>query len=192
MEPDTSPEFFERLYDAGDPWHFDTDPYEQGRYDAILEALGDRRFARAYEPGCAVGALTVRLASRCDRLVARDVSATAVDRARAVCEAHPHVDVDVGAVERDRPAGQFDLVVFSELGYYFDEAELLDVLDRVVGLLAAGGVLVGTHWTGRSPDHRITGEAVVELIDSHPELHGSIAEHDGFLLGDWTRRPDGS
>lgn len=188
MEPDTSPSFFDRVYREGDPWHFDSDPYEQGRYATILAALGTRRFERAYEPGCSVGAFTALLAPRCDQVVARDVSPAAIELARVACAPYPQVDLGVGAVEVDRPPGRFDLIVFSEIGYYFEEPQLHVVIDDLVGLLHDEGTLIGSHWTGRSDDHRIGGRTVVAGIQQHPDLLGSHSEHPGFLLGRWTKR----
>ena len=61
------PEYFERMF-AGtpDPWEFETSPYEQAKYEHTLDALGERRFRRALEIGCANGVLTERLAGHCE------------------------------------------------------------------------------------------------------------------------------
>ena len=40
------------------------------------------RYASAFEPGCSIGVLTAQLAPRCDRLLACDVAAAAVESAR--------------------------------------------------------------------------------------------------------------
>jgi trans-aconitate methyltransferase len=187
VEPDTSAAFFEQLYRNGDPWNFDSDSYEQDRYAQLLGALDGRRFRRAYEPACAMGALTRRLADQCDELIARDLSPSAVACAQLACSELQSVDVSVGDVREDPPSGSFDLVVFSELGYYFELPELTTVVDKIVDLLVPGGVTAGTHWTGSSPDHRIAGEVVVATIDRHPELEGWQSVHDGYILGCWTK-----
>ena len=90
------PEFFERLYAAEpDPWGFETSAYERAKYDATIAALPPGPISTALEVGCSIGVLTERLARRCDRLLAVDVSeaaracgsrpfatGTALDRAR--------------------------------------------------------------------------------------------------------------
>ncbi len=71
----SSAEFFEAKYRAaadGDPWKFATRDYELRRYDAVMRALGGRRYARGFEPGCSVGVLTERLATVCDEVDACD------------------------------------------------------------------------------------------------------------------------
>ena len=80
----TSAEFFETMYaEREDPWEFASSQYERDRYAAIVRALGNRRYRRAFEPGCSIGILTPQLAAFCDRVEAMDISPTAVARARA-------------------------------------------------------------------------------------------------------------
>src|ERR1700760_676889 len=112
--------FFESRYQAApDPWHFASSGYELDRYQATLAALGKARYKRAYEPGCSVGVLTAELAQRCDCLIACDLSPTAVARARERCASYDNVCIEVRDAAETPPSGHFDLIVFSELGYYF-------------------------------------------------------------------------
>ena len=77
------PDYFERMFAAdADPWRFDISDYEAAKYDHTLSVLQGRRFARGFEVGCANGSLTRRLAGACDRLLAVDVSPTALAAAR--------------------------------------------------------------------------------------------------------------
>ncbi|WP_421118633.1 SAM-dependent methyltransferase [Aquihabitans daechungensis] len=187
-----SPAAFEARYAAdADPWSFASSAYEQGRYAAILAALrpAPHRYRLGFEPACSVGVLTQRLLARCDRLVATDVSPSAVVEASRRCGHRPGLRIDVAAVE-DGPGTLDlpDLVVFSELGYYFDRAGLGAVVERLIRTTAPGGDLVACHWTGDSPDHRLHGSEV------HEVLTGSLADrgthvrsevHDGFVLDSW-------
>ena len=101
------------------PWGLDERFYEQRKRAAILAALNRPVYERAFEPGCAIGALTGELAQRCEQVVAWDVAATAVEQRRAggwpPCA---HVRVDAGRIPDEWPDGTFDLVVLSEVGYY--------------------------------------------------------------------------
>ena len=48
----TSAEFFGTMYaEREDPWEFASSQYERDRYAAIVRALGNRRYRRAFEPG---------------------------------------------------------------------------------------------------------------------------------------------
>lgn len=188
MDP-TSAAFFEAKYRAdSDPWHFATDAYELRRYATTLDAVGPGPFASAFEPGCSIGVLTALLAPRCAALTAIDASPSAVEVARERVADHPHVDVATMALP-DMPIGPFDLIVFSEVGYYFDAESLTSLVDRLVTRLTPHGRLVAAHWTGRSADHVLDASSVHRTIDRHRELTSDIATRDegGYLLGRWHR-----
>jgi len=181
---------FEARYRAEpDPWAFATSFYEIRRYEITMACLPRPRFRRAFEPACANGELTRRLSERCDRVEALDCSPTAVARARARCADRPGVAVALGELPADWPPGAFDLVVLSELGYYFDRAELAALRGAAVRALAPDGVLVGVHWLGASPDHVLSGDEVHEALNEAPELAPLAAyRDDGFRLDVWGRR----
>ena len=183
---------FEAQYQASrDPWDFATSPYEQRRYDLTVAMLPPRRYRRGFEPGCSIGELTVRLAARCDSLVAMDCSPTAVSRARARCRGLDHVTVSVGELPDAWPSGTFDLVVLSELGYYFPHGPLASLVARSAAVLEPGGALLAVHWRGHSPDHVLHGDDVhdlarVEAAVRRLHLAGSYLE-DEFRADVWTK-----
>ncbi|WCO67788.1 SAM-dependent methyltransferase [Iamia majanohamensis] len=184
-----SPTAFEERYRADpDPWDFAGSPAEQARYDDLLDVLGPGPFASAYEPGCSIGVLTGRLAHRCDRLRAVDVSPTAIAQARERCGDRPGLTLAVASVADDR-TGDHDLVVASEVGYYFAGDELAAVVDRLVGALLPGGTLLACHWTGHSEDHAVHGAEVHAALGRHPALDPT-AHRDGptYLIDRWRRR----
>lgn len=186
-EDSSSQAFFESKYRAAaDPWEFASSRYESGRYNATMLALRDRRFARAFEPGCSIGVLTRRLAKICDRVEAMDISPTAVHRARDRCRSHRNVTVSQGALPETMPGGHFDLIVFSEIGYYFDPPTLRGITVRLVERLKRGGVFLAVHWLGRSADHRLTGDQVHRLFSAIRGLQPIESQrHSGFRLDRW-------
>jgi SAM-dependent methyltransferase len=195
-ESTTSREFFDRKYRAAaDPWAFASSAYELGRYRATMCALQHRRYARAFEPGCSVGVLTERLAAICDHVDAMDISPAAVEQARARCSHLPNIETTCGALPGFIPDGNFDLVVFSEVGYYFEEDALRGLARELVARICTSGVLLAVHWLGTSKDHLLTGDRVHEILGSTPGLvleasqRNSIAgaTPDGFRLDRWVR-----
>ena len=182
-----SQQFFERRYrEQADPWQFASNPYELSRYTATLNALRAPRYGNAYEPGCSVGVLTAELAKRCDRLIACDIAPTAVRQARERCETLAHVEISVGDVDGIPTAAAFDLIVFSEIGYYFDLERLRAVGRNLAAHLAPDGELVAVHWLGESEDHVLHGDQVHETLAATlpcPWIGGS--RHPGFRIDSW-------
>ncbi len=184
-----SKEFFEEKYRASrDPWNFSSSSYELNRYEEIMRLLGDRTFNHGFEPGCSIGVLTESLAGRCRHLFAMDISPTAVAKARQRCERYPNVTVVEGALPDELPRGTFDLIVFSEIGYYFERGVLAEVRDLLTERLTKQGVLIGVHWLGVSPDHLLTGDEVHDVLRSSNSLRMAVfRRYDGFLLESWER-----
>jgi len=173
-----------------DPWQFATSEYEQRRFDVTVASLPAVRFGRVFEPGCAGGELTVRLSQRCDELVACDGSPTVLRRARQrVAEAADplcRVELDVGVIPEWWPSGDFDLIVLSEIGYYFDAPALSELVARVEGALVDGGTLLAVHWRGVSEDHLLSGDEVHAIVGSTVvRQHQGAHLEPGFRLDWW-------
>lgn len=156
---------FEAKYQRSyDPWQFATSLYEQRRYVTTLRSLTRAHYKRAFEPGCSVGVLTAALAERCDALVACDVAPTAVRLARQRCAGFPNVHVGQADLAKSIPQGPFDLIVFSEMGYYFEPAQLAEIAAALATRLGQGGEFVAVHWRGESEDHVLHGDAVHAIL----------------------------
>jgi SAM-dependent methyltransferase len=185
----TSAEFFDHKYrDAADPWDFAHSTYEQSRYHALLAALDKPRYLRAFEPGCSIGELTHSLAQRCDHVDAIDISPTAIARAKLRCHNLANVDLQSGDLLHHMPHGAFDLIVFSEIGYYFEEDILHQVATMLIDRLSTSGTLLAAHWLGASSDHILSGDRVHEILRSLPGLRLTLAErHSAFRLDRWER-----
>ncbi len=82
----------------------------------------------------------------------------------------------------------FDLVVLSEIGYYFEVPELVELRDRAVASLEPGGTLVAVHWRGHSDAHRLHGDVVhAHLADAAGVRPLGAYLDDGFRLDLWER-----
>ena len=174
------PEYFERLYAAdADPWGFASRWYEQRKYALTLAALPDPTYERGAEIGSSIGLLTTALAARCRELVAVEASAAALELARARVPAN--VELRRGSVPKDWPAGRYDLVVLSEVGYYLDRADLRRLLDLVARDAVPGATILACHWRHPAPDYPLTGDQVHEEINSRWPRISRIEEED-FLL----------
>lgn len=146
-----APEYFDRLYaQSADPWDFEASPYEAAKYAATLAALPRPRYANALELGCSIGVLTRQLAPRCERLLATDVSEAALAQARVRCADLPQVTFERCDVSAEFPLGCFDLILLSEVGYYFSPPDLESLRGQIATALAPRGHLLLVHYTGET------------------------------------------
>ena len=185
------PAYFERLYQrTPDPWNFQSSPYEAAKYARTLANLPRAQYTRALEIGCSIGVLTQQLAPRCASLLSVDVSESALAAARARCAALPQATFARLQIPNDRPTGPFDLILLSEVGYYWQRKDL----DRAIALLATlqptGAHLLLVHHTKPVPDYPLTGDEVHQIFLSSPHWRSLAQErHEGYRLDLLERLP---
>ena len=152
---------FEALYRReADPWGYETSPYERQKYDATLAACGPGPFAHALELGASIGVLSARLAPRCRRLETIDGAPSAVAVARTRLGAVDHVEVRLGTIPEDLPAGPWDLVLASEILYYLAPAALDRTLDAIGTGTRPGARIVAVHWRTHGAERPFTAVEV--------------------------------
>ena len=184
--------YFDKLYDRfDDPWKFTERWYEKRKRALTLAALPAERYGSALELGCSIGVLTEQLATRVDSLLAVDVSSAAVERARerlAASGVGAGVRIEQRDIGTDFPPGTFDLIVLSEVGYYFDRERLSGLLDRIEARLGSSGTLVLCHWRHPVSDYPLRGDDVHAAVAERGTLQrvSSHIEAD-FLLDVYTR-----
>jgi cyclopropane fatty-acyl-phospholipid synthase-like methyltransferase len=185
----SSADFFEAKYKAStDPWDFESSDYELRRYDAILHMLDGSTYRSALEPGCSIGVLTEGLATICENVFALDFSPTALKEAAKRCEKLTHVQLACMSLEEIDSFAPFDLIVLSEIGYYFAEDRWRQIAEEIVAEMKSGSTLLAAHWTGTSSDHEISGDLVHEILLADPRLSLQQRErHAGFRLERWER-----
>jgi len=184
--------YFDALYERSpDPWDFETSPYEQHKYARTLAALGrpERRFSRALEVGCSIGVLTERLAPRCDAILAVDLSALAVGRARARLTGWPNVTVERRRLPEQMPGGPFDLLLCSEVLYYWDAPLLRAAAPVLAGALSPGGSLVAVHWRPATRDYPLLGDEVHMILAEELDglEHVTCEAESRYRLDRWDR-----
>lgn len=162
--------FRDRYAVSADPWGLAERWYEARKYALSVALLPREQYGTVFEPGCSIGVLTVRLARRCDFLLACDTVPEAVASARARTAGLPGVRVEHRVIPGEWPPGSFDLIVFSELLYYFGGADLDQVLRLGAGALRPGGHLLAVHWRHPAPDHPRGGDEVHQALAAHPGL----------------------
>ncbi len=185
----TSRSYFEEMYRGEtDPWGFERSPYEQRKYGVTVASLPRSRYRSAYEPGCSIGVLSELLAARCDQLLSSDIIPAALRRAEARFREKPHVRIEERAIPDQWPPGPFDLVVLSEIAYYFDVADLSCVMGCVMDSTTLGAHVVGVHWRGTT-NYPLSGERSHRIMGDTPGLV-PVVHHieEEFVLDIWERR----
>lgn len=137
--------FWNSYFATEDPWNYGS-LYEQEKYQRQLEILPAGPIGRALELACAEGHFTRQLAPRVGHLTATDISAIAVERARARCSDQPNIEFGVLDFAADTLPGGMDLIFCSEVLYYLDDlAELRRIAKKFAAALAPGGSFISAH-----------------------------------------------
>ena len=161
--------YWQQFYATANPWRLTQSNLEPMKYDLTLALAGEGPFTSALEMGCGEGLFTHRLAPRCCELLAVDIAARAVARARERCSNLPNVVCAPARLPAEYPEGLFNLVVASDVLYYWTPADLTAAIPTIEASLAPGGRLVALHYA----------EDVHAVSDGHA-VHDSLA--DRFAL----------
>ena len=185
--------YFDAMYaSAADPWGFEDRWYEQRKYAISLAQLPAARYRRAFEPGCSVGVLTKMLARRCDALLAYDVAEAAVRAAAGRTRELPHVRVEQRDIVGHWPSGRFDLIVFSEILYYFGDHDLEQVVKNAVAALEPEGTLLAVHWRHPVTDYPRSGDDAHRVLMSQPGLARLVRHTERDFLAEVYVRTEGT
>ena len=153
--------YFDAIYQSDrDPWKFETSEYEAKKYAATIEALPKSRYRSALEIGGSIGVLTEMLAHSCDSILSIDVSKLAQDQAIQRCQKLKQVQFGLMNFPHEYPQEKFDLILVSEVGYYWCREDLQTAQQRIFELLEPNGHLLLVHWLPVSPDYPLTGDEV--------------------------------
>ena len=179
---------FER---SDDPWGFETSWYEQRKRAVTLAALPREQLGRVLEVGCSTGVLTAELATRATSVLGTDLSGEAVRRARARVDALDGVTITRLRSPQQWPSGEFDLVVLSEVGYFWQPDELESALTRAIASLADDGLLLLCHWRHPVKGWPLDGDAVHAAAVARPDTR-TVVSHveadfrlDVLAVGAW-------
>jgi LmbE family N-acetylglucosaminyl deacetylase/SAM-dependent methyltransferase len=181
--------FFDAFYRGRpDPWGFETRWYEERKRAVTLASLPRARFRAGLEIGCSTGVLTAELAARCDRVVGVDVADAALAAARE--RLGDEVELLRLQTPAEWPEGLFDLVLLSEVGYYYGASDLETAISRAVGSLTADGVLVACHWRHPVPEYPLRGDDVHAALAARAELVRLVHHlEEDFVLEVFVRPP---
>jgi peptidoglycan/xylan/chitin deacetylase (PgdA/CDA1 family) len=130
-----------------------------------------------------IGAFTELLAPRCERLVAIDFSARALELARGRVGGTVNVELAQAGFPEEIPAGAWDLIVCSEVLYYLDGVALRQAIGWLEEQLASGASLVAVSWRGTGSEEPLHGDEVHDLLAVRlARWHAFDGRHPGYRL----------
>lgn len=162
--------YFAQIYREPDPFQYRQRWYEARKRALTLACLPRQRYRNAWELGCSNGVLSAALAERCDALLGTDLSAAALADAASSTAAFANVRFERAHHPQDWAAGQFDLIVVSEVGYYLSAPDLSEMATRLRASLTDDGLLLACHWV-----HPFA-EALSSAAEVHEALAGGLEE----------------
>ena len=174
-------DYFDQVYrENKDPWRFETSPYEADKYRVSLDMLPNEQYNNAFEIGCSIGVFTKLLAPRCQRLLAVDTASIALEKAKQRCQKITQVTFALMSVPDEFPSEQFNLIVLSEVGYYFSEHDLSRLGKKITRHAIPGAHLLLVHWLLPVHDYPIGGDQVHEhfqTLTGWNQLSGHRTDH---------------
>lgn len=164
MVESLKPDYFERMFARNpDPWEFASSSYEAAKFDRTISILAGRSYQRALEVGCANGVLTNRFSAICRSLLSVDVSKTALKYAQLRNHGAPNVTFEAMTFPKTTPNGHFDLIVLSEVVYYWSAADIKLAGSWINDHATKCCDLLLVHWIGET-NYPQTGDNAVNLL----------------------------
>jgi LmbE family N-acetylglucosaminyl deacetylase len=176
--------YFDDLYThSSDPWRLSTRWYERRKRAITTASLPRERYATALEIGCSIGELTAVIAERTDELLAVDVSRSAVEAATIRTRGLDGVRIEHTDITREFPEQLFELIVLSEVAYYWDAETARRMIAEVTEHLAPDGNLLACHWRHPVSDYPMGGDEVHAILYDDAGLHRVALHHEeDFVL----------
>ena len=183
-------EFFETLYQYdSDPWRFASSSYELYRYHQICSIIRHQKHKYTFEAGCSIGILTEKLAHFSEFVEAIDISPTATSLALSRCNSLNNIKIHCSSLENYSINPHTDLIILSEIGYYFTPEEWRLVLQKMLTTCVPPFYILASHWLGFSPDHLLSGDEVHSIINSLRAFQLRHQErHENFRLDYWIKQ----
>jgi hypothetical protein len=103
------------------------------------------------------------LADRCDDLVGYEIIPQAAHAARERVADLAHVRIEERETPRCWPIGGLDLIVLSEVVYYFDEVTVASLLEKTNASLTRDGHVIAVHYRGPT-NYPLSGDRAHELL----------------------------
>jgi SAM-dependent methyltransferase len=168
--------FFNDLWARGDFWGLESSEFELSRYRRLISTLNPTGYDRVLEIGCGAGAFSRLLAPLSRRLLALDVSNTAIAAAQTACGTLGQTEFRVANIMDYDPKqeGPWDLIVMSEticyLGWLYSFFDVCWLASELFAATAPGGQLLLSNTEGDFGDPLL----LPAVIDTYHDLFRNV------------------
>ncbi len=183
----TTQAYFKKLYDfEADPFHNWDNSYEVTKRQKALSLLSRPYYDSIFEPACGNGSFTKDLAEITRYILASDWSYSALTQAMKHCQGQSQIEFLLADFPSDLPPHRFDLIVLSEVLYYFSVEQQKEVYHALRKIAKEDAEILLVHWRGKSQDYPSHGDEV-HLLARSSGLFRTIREEQSpkynILLG---------
>jgi ubiquinone/menaquinone biosynthesis C-methylase UbiE len=132
-------DYFENLYKENKTWNYGNG-FEQRKFKAILSMIPDKNYDDVLDIGCSTGILTQKLYNlKIKNLTGIDISETAINKAS---DFKP-IKFEIGSLPSLKyNDDSFDLVVCSDVLWYFDKVNIEKSLIEIKRILKEDGYIL--------------------------------------------------
>lgn len=193
MATENLSDYFSEMYSTdADPYQVESRWYEQRKIGLLMSALPSRHYQSAYEPGCGTGFLSIELAKRCTFLHISDASHEAMTTARTNVQRITNISCAVESLPTDWPGhlGKFDLIIFSELLYFLDEDQLMDVISLSRLHLMPNGHIAVCNWKPDFAFRKLETDLISSVFKNQVSLYRIVHHEEAdFILDVYSANP---
>ena len=148
--------YFEKKYFKKDPYLLETSDFGKRKLDqvnGIIQELPSENTQKVIEVGCGEGILANMAAEKFRDYLGVDISRTALKRAKERNQSHANLKFEANDFfQMNLEDGHYDLMIFSEVFFYFSLEELAPVPEKIEKALKADGVLLLVHCRANGGD----------------------------------------
>lgn len=137
--------YFELKYLRGNPYRVEANPLEIEKFNHAFDIMKEKRYDNILEIGCGDGYLLERYSPLSDRVLATDISGSALKMAKERLRGEKHIEFRQFDLIKDDIDEKFDLVICSEILYYFTLDQLKTVVPKILNYLKKNGNLLSIH-----------------------------------------------
>lgn len=137
--------YFELKYIRNNPYRVNGSFYDIEQCNRAVEIIKGRRYSSILEIGCGNGYLLERYSSLSDRVIVTDISRLALKRAKERLKGKKHIEFRQSDLLKEDINEKFDLVICSEVLYYFTLDQLKGVVPKILNYIKKDGNLLSIH-----------------------------------------------